>query len=128
MAIYKISELAGTVRELIHCGYDYVNVCACEEAEDFPASLDFEGVHDLSTSEEIAELVSVEVPSNYIRGLSPSQLNADDVSSSLCFSFDELCVLMNAVDNALEYMKECVASPDCTKNEKDEIKIFSAEL
>lgn len=128
MSTYKVSELAGAVRELIQCGYDYADVSVLEEDEDFPASLGFDGVCDFSTSEEIVEIESVEIPDNYVRGFSPSQLNADDVSNSLSFSFDELCVLMNAVDNALAYMKELAASPNCDKSEKDEIKISFAEL
>lgn len=121
MATYKITDLISRLSEMLQDGYFFAEIDEFSADNEFPASLSFDAVgkYELVDYEEVE---SVDLENTSI------SLTANDVSSTLIFSFEELCTLMNAVDNALEYGKDRLKQSDCDKAERDIIKQNSVEL
>ena len=121
MATYKISELMSRLSEMLQDGFYFTYIFEIDADDDSPECLSFEAVgEDYGIDYEEVESVD---PDD-----TDTSLTADDVSATLIFSFEELCTLMNAVDNALEYGKHRLKQPDCDREETDIIKQNSVEL
>lgn len=127
MATYRTSDLLNLLGQLSNDGYDYVEISENDAYED-PTSMELEAVIDRSASEFFGAINSCDVPEDYIYGYSHSLIQPSDICSGISFTFDELFTLMNAVDNALEYCKERLARPACTRDERDAIKSNAPEF
>lgn len=121
MAVYKISDILSLLSEMIQDGFLFTEIIENSYDNDFPASLSFSA---LSKSDciDYEEIEAIDFSDSSVR------MTSDDISSSLIFTFDELCTLMNAVDNALEYGKERLKRSDCDKDENDAIKHNAVDL
>ena len=128
MAIYKTAELFDEILHLLNNGFDYVEITEEEADSDFPASLGFDGIISCNSSEGFSEIDSVEVPVHYSHGSFSLDIQPDDVAKRISFSFNELCSIINAVDNALEYGKERLSATDCSKEERRDIKALAVDF
>ena len=125
MATYKTSELFNKLSELINDGYEYVDIICCEADDEFSESLAFEAIASDVESLDFEDVESCEIPDGYDVESSEHTFNINDFCA-LPFTYKEIFSLMNAVDNALEYLKECVDKPE-NKSLRSEIKQSSVE-
>ena len=126
MAIYKTSDLLDILSEIINDGYEYVEVMELDAEDDIPAALNFSAIESDCCSVDYDNVESAEIPDDYDYVLR-IQPHPDDICHIINFTYDELSSLYHAVNNALEYSKDCLKDPSCTRELRDDIKISSAE-
>lgn len=136
MAIYKSDELLKMISEIVNDGYKYVDVSEMEgfepdpddedydEFEDLPTHLNFEVIEDDLVSNDYDCVYSCKFPSESDIA-NPQRFHGNDYCSSISFTFDEIFTVKHAVDNSLEYFKECSKDPEISKEILAEIKSSS---
>lgn len=107
MATYKISELYNRICEIANDGYEYVEITTLDADEDMPEALAFNAVEDSAFSVDYEELDSCELPNDYEGGTSRT-IDTSDYCLELHFTYQEMFTIQHAIDNALEYYKECL--------------------
>lgn len=119
MATYRISDLLVRLTEMVQDGYSFVDLEEIPADSDLPASLSFIGTPECEGSdyEEVDSVDLKNLPSSITRQFSPN-----DLCGSMLFTFDELATLHYALDNAIDYFKKECSNPECSREEKDEIK------
>ena len=126
MAIYKTSDLLNMLSEIINDGYEYVEVMELDAEDDIPAALNFSAIDSDDCSIDYDNVESVEIPDDYdyVLRIHPQP---DDICHIINFTYEELFSIHHAINNALEYMKDCLKDPSCTREIRDEIKSSSIE-
>lgn len=123
MAIYQTHELLNLLHNMYNDGYDYIGIC--EDSDESSEYLSFEG-YGVSDGEadfiHYEDIDSCQIPADYLPGSLFHSVNADDFCYDIPFTITELCTIKCAVDNALQYFKECSANSNCSKEEHNEIK------
>lgn len=127
MAIYKVTELLDVISQVFNEGYSYIEIEETEGDDEFSTSLGFSTIIDYSSAEGYDEIDAIDIPKDYIFGQTPNKLHVDDIAKRLTFTFDDLVTFTNAITNALEYGKERLSCPDCTREERDDIKSLSVD-
>lgn len=122
MATYKISDLINTLHEIASDNYEYVDILELDEDDDMPASLSFSAISDSFSEVDYESVDSVEIPENYDSETSSRLFAPSDICPDLLFTFNEIFTLKQALDNALEYMKECSKDPSCSRETLEDIK------
>ena len=114
MATYKTIELINRLSELINNGYEYVDLSIIEADEDLPEALRFDAIESDACSVDYEEIDSVEIPEDYDYDNGYHKVNGSDFCLTLPFTYDEIGALAHAVENALQFVKECSDDPSCT--------------
>ncbi len=124
MAVYKISDILLKLGEMIEDGHAFVELDEYPEEDDSPALLSFNVPvecespdFDVSDYESIDACNPNDPSSNEIISISPDSLCPD-----LLFTYDEIDLINHAVKNSIEYGKECIDSPNYSRDTKDLIK------
>ena len=125
MATYKIYDLIEKLYEISADGYEYVDIFESECDDEYPASLSFSAISNDSLGIDYEEIESCEIPDNYDYEESTRKINSADFCLQLPFTYQEIFTIKHAVDNALEYFKECIENPEISKDIKTEIKTSS---
>ncbi len=122
MSIYKISDLMLRLSEMVQDGFFLTEITELPADEETPAALHFDA---LSSDDRVdyEDVDSIDETTD-----SKIAITVDDACASLAFSPEEICTLMNAVDNALEYANETLKSPDCSRSDRDAIKKGCVDL
>lgn len=122
MAAYNLFNLLGQVTELINDGYSYAQISEIPANDEFPASLSFSTLEDEFESFEYDGVDSLPDDYDYSQGAS---ITADTPCFTL--TFRETATALHALDNALEYFKECSANKEnlYDRNTLDQIKSAS---
>lgn len=123
MATYKTSDLLNKISELINSGYEYVDIDVDEDEEDsdFPVSLHFDGLDGIDFT-DCGEVNSCVIPNDYDFESSSVLINPQDYCGHIAFTHDEIFTIKHALDNALEYFKECVKDPRYSNDTVSSIK------
>ena len=97
MSIYKISDLMLRLSEMVQDGFFLTEITELPADKETPAALHFDA---LSSDDRVdyEDVDSIDETAD-----SKIAITVDDACASLAFSPEEICTLMNAVDNALEY-------------------------
>lgn len=124
MATYKVQDLINKLYEVSSDGYEYVDIYELggDEEDDMPVSLSFSAISSSYDDVDYESVESVDIPGNYNFETSVRCFSPSDICPDLLFTFDEVFILKQALDNALEYMKECSKDPSCSKATLDDIK------
>lgn len=126
MATYKTEELFKQLCEIINDGYEFVEVYELEADDDMPASLAFDGLGEFE-GVGYDGVESCEIPDDYNFD-SPSRIVQDsDYCGSIVFTYGEIFNLSHAVNNALEYFKECLKDTSYSKETISKIKSSSVD-
>lgn len=126
MATYKTVDLINRLSELINDGYEYVDITELDADEEFPSCLSFSAIEDSSSSVDFEEIDSVELPEDYDYYTTDShKVKGTDTCLTISFTYQELAFLKFAVDDALEYAKECSKNPSISRDELSSIKSTS---
>lgn len=123
MAIYKITDLVNRLSEITSDGYDYVDLD--EDIDGESACIFLEAMPDSEYDYEAVE--SVSIPEEYYDDNHRRIFNPNDICASLHFSFRELATMHHAVTNALEGLKEHIATTSPSKEELRELKLTKTE-
>lgn len=121
MAIYKTSELFNRISELINDGYEYTDVSLLEEDEDFSECLHFDAIVSDCENMDYEEVDSCKLPECYSTENSKRIVKANDFCATFPLTYKEIFTLSIAIDNALEYFKECIDKPE-NKSDRPIIK------
>lgn len=122
MATYKITELLKCLNEVITDGYEYVDILECEDN-----SLSLSAYENTLESIDYENIPSCDLPDDYDVETTPCIFNVNDLCGDILFTYRELFTIMYALDNSLEYFKECAKDPSCSKEEAAEIKESSVD-
>lgn len=122
MATYKTIELINRLSELVNNGYEYVDLSIIEADEDLPEALHFDAIESDACSVDYEEIDSVEIPEDYDYDNGYHKVNGSDFCLTLPFTYDEIGALAHAVENALQFVKECSDDPSCTKEDIADMK------
>lgn len=124
MAVYKISDILLKLGEMIEDGHAFVELDEYPEEDDSPALLSFNVPvecerldFDVSDYESIDACNPNDPSSNEVISISQDSLCPD-----LLFTYDEIDLIDLAVKNSIEYCKECIDSPNYSRDDKDLIK------
>ena len=121
MAIYKTSELFNKLCEIISDGYDYVEI-----NEDYgynPPELTFNACEDSNYSADYEEICACDLPDGYNASTASHICNLNDFCCDLPFTYSEIFTIKHAIDNALEYFKECLEDKTLSREIKQEIDL-----
>lgn len=123
MATYNTSELFNKLCEIINDGYNYVDIDIFEATDENETGfLSFEAIVDDYESIDYESIDECCIPENYsAENITSKKIKNTDFCSEIAFTYDEIFTLAHAVDNALEYFKECEALPE-NKPHQAEIK------
>jgi len=133
MATYKSTELLKMISEIVNDGYKYVDVSEWEgdkpddkdgEYDDLPTYLSFEAIDEDLAGIDYESVYSCDFP-NESDIATPELFHGNDYCSSIAFTFDEIFTIKHALDNSLEYFKECANDPKVSKDILSEIKSAS---
>lgn len=136
MAIYKSTELLKMISEIVNNGYKYVDVSELEgfspdpdddeydEFDDLPSYLHFDVIEDDLTTSDYECVYSCKFPSESDI-VASEHFHGNDICSSIAFTFEEIFTIKHAIDNALEYFKECSKDTKTPKDILSEIKSSS---
>ena len=102
MAVYNLFDLLGRITELINDGCCYAEITEISSDDEFPVSLSFSSLCDYFPDEY--EPVD-SIPYDYENPPEPPTLSKDSPFYVLTFSETETA--LHALNNALEYFKEC---------------------
>lgn len=125
MATYKTIELIDKLSELINDGYEYVDINELDADEEFPESLTFEAIESNSSSIDYEDVESVIVPEDYDYQRGYHKVKGTDSCLTLSFTYNEISYLSHAIDNVLQFTKEYIKDPSCSKEEIADIKASS---
>lgn len=123
MALYKTHELFCKICEVLESGCHYVDICEIESDDGPSTSLSFEVINDY----EGFPLDDLESCENQSKTNSSAKYISDSDFCPLLFTFNEISTLATAVNNALEYYKECSKDKSLSRDTLDEIKQSSVE-
>lgn len=121
MATYKTSELLKQIGEIINDGYEYVEVDELKADDEIPASLSFEAIGEFETI-GYDGVDSCEASEDYDFDAPFFKFSPDDLCGNIAFTFNEIFTIKLAIDNALEYMKECSKDTSCSKELLSQMK------
>ena len=107
MAVYNLFELLNRITELINDGYSYAEISECPADDEFPASLTFSAVEDELGNIEYDDVDALPDDYDYSH---VAGINSDTPCFTL--TLHETATALHALDNALEYFKECSANKD----------------
>ena len=125
MAIYKTSELFNKLAQMINDGYEYVDISESDGDDEMPSILCFEAIVNDFECCDYESLGSHILPEDYdVEAPISRTINASDFCSGIIFTYKEIFALNHAVNNALEYFKECSKDP-ANKELLSEIKSAS---
>lgn len=127
MATYKASDLINLISELINDGFEYIDITEISSSVDSPTSLSFSGISDSHSEVDYDSIDSVDIPSDYDVSTESINFSSDDTCPFISFTFNEILTISHSNDNALEYYKDCLKSPDYDREIKSEIKQSSVE-
>lgn len=125
MATYKVNDLLNQICEIIDDGYEYVDIIELEADEYSPTGLSFEALDEYS-SIGYDGVESCEMPEDYDSD-APRTVCSDDFCKYISFTYAEIATLKHAIDNALEYFKECSKDPSLSRDALSEIKASSVD-
>ena len=128
MATYKTSDLLKLLTQIISEGYEYIDIYEIEADDDCPAALSFEAIESEYSSIDYDSVESSTVPADYDSKTSTRHVSPDDPCGDIIFTYKEIFTLAHAVDNALEYLKECSKDPSYSKDVLSEIKSASIDI
>lgn len=117
MATYNVIDLMKILSELIYDGHYMADIDEIPADEDFPASLSF------SIQDEGFEIDFGEVDSS--EHFEKIQIPTD--VPFYPFSIEELLLIKQSVDNALEYYKSCMDDPSYSPDIKADIRSSSVK-
>lgn len=126
MATYKVIELMSKLYELLNDGYEYVNIYEIEEENEYPTALSFEAI-DEACNIDYESIDSVKIPDDYDFYAPLATLKLDDHCFSSPLTYRDMFTVKHAVNNALEYFKECLNDPSYSKDTLSDIKQSSIE-
>lgn len=122
MATYKLSDLFNRICEIGNDGYDYANIIELDgdPEDDMPVSLSLSAIDEF---EEIHydDVDSVNISDDNFDGVTHS-INPNDYSYKINFTYREVSIINQCVNNALEYYKECLNNSSYSRDDKDSIK------
>lgn len=122
MATYRITDLLIRLAEMVEDRQDFVELTESPEEDGSPACLSFE------IPEECSDFNSPdyeEVEACNPEDVDPSEtfsISGDSLCPDLLFTYDEISLIEHAVKNSIEYFKECIDSPNYSRETKDKIK------
>lgn len=124
MATYKISDILLKLAEMVEDDHNFVELNEYPEEDDSPALLSFNVPvececpdFDVSDYESIDACDPNDPSSNEVISISK-----DSLCPNLLFTYDEIDLINHAVKNSIEYCKECIDSPNYSRDTKDLIK------
>lgn len=127
MATYKTSELFNKLAQMINDGYEYVDISESDGDDEMPAILYFEAIVNDFARYNYESIDSHILPEDYdVEAPISRTVNASDFCSGMVFTYKEIFALNHAVNNALEYFKECSKDP-ANKELLSEIKSASVD-
>lgn len=113
MAVYKTSELFNKLCQIINDGYEYVDLSEIDGDDEMSAILCFEAIVNDFECCDYESLDSCILPENYdVESSNSHTINPNDFCSDMAFTYQEIFTLNHAVNNALEYFKDCSKDPD----------------
>ena len=122
MAAYNLFDLLNQITELINDGYSYAEISEHPSDDEFPASLSFSTLEGEFEGIEYDGVDSLPDDYDYSHG-------ANITADTPCFilTLRETSTTLHALDNALEYFKECSANKEKLYNRDtlDQIKSSS---
>ena len=122
MATFKTVELLNKLHEMINDGYELVDISLFENEDDSTSTMYFNVIEDDFESIDYESIDSCDIPDGY--SSSSISLLPDD-PAPISFSYSDILTLSHAVDNALEYYKECSKDSSYSKEILEEIKTSS---
>ena len=121
MALYNLFEVMDHIMEIINDGYIYADISEIPRDDDDPASLSF-SVPDPDNDFLAIDYESIDaLPDDY--DLSRCSITSDKVCYGL--TLEELATVHHALNNALEYFKECSSDKSYSKEVLNDIKASS---
>ncbi|MBO5144875.1 MAG: hypothetical protein J6C19_05000 [Lachnospiraceae bacterium] len=125
MAIYQTKELLSKICELVMDGFQYVELTELEaDTSGNDTSLTFSAIESDFNTVDYGDIYALSLPEDYNVADTPARFSRDDFAA-IVFSYDEIFTLKHAVDNALEYFKECAENPQYSKETIREIQAAS---
>lgn len=125
MATYRTSDLLKRVHELGEDGIDYVDISEVEDDEENITYLHFQGIVD---EYECMDYESIESVEDIDNDVIDNTFNPDDPCTLFTFTYNEFSTFARALDDALAFYKIRSSSPDCCREEKDDIKKHSIAM
>lgn len=128
MAIYKTTDLLNQLCQIISDGYEFIDVSEFDEDDELPAGLSFEAIENEFAAVGYDGVDATELPDGYDSETSPRKFKFDDFCCDISFTYKEIFTIKHAVDNALEYLKECSKDPSYSKDILSEIKSSTIDI
>ena len=122
MATYRIADLLIRLAEMVEDRQDFVELTEYPEEDGSPACLSF-GIPEYYSDFDSPDYEEVESCNPEDIGSSEKiSASGDSLCPYLLFTYDEIILIDHAVKNSIEYFKECIDSPNYSRETKDKIK------
>lgn len=125
MAVYNLFDLLGRITEIINDGYFYADISEIPSDDEFPQSLSFSALgSDDAPEYDCVDSISYDYEN-------PPEFPVVSKDAPFCaLSLSELETTLHAVNNALEYFKECSLNKDglYDRSTLDDLKRSSVKL
>lgn len=122
MATYDVHQLYNQLCEIIDDHYRFVDITESEAYEDFPCSLSFSAFDfEDDCFIEYEPVDSCDIPDS----LTSTKFKPEEYCSHLVFTYNDIATLKCALDNVLEYFKECAKDSSTSRDEKNELREYS---
>lgn len=125
MATYNISDLLSRLAEIKQDGYSFVDIYELPADDEYPESLHFDAVDDFDPAdyEEVESVDPDNLPTHTKR-----RIAADDLCGLLLFTYKELGLIENALENTLQFIKQESKDNTHTFEEKRKMKKDAIEF
>lgn len=125
MATYNISDLLSRLAEIKQDGYSFVDIYELPADDEYPESLHFDAVDDFDHAdyEEVESVDPDNLPTHTKR-----RIAADDLCGLLLFTYKELGLIENALENTLQFIKQESKDNTHTFEEKHKMKKDAIEF
>lgn len=121
MAVYKTKDLLVRFYELICDGYEYVELSE-DESDNGSPCLSPEVLDD-GAPYFYPDIVSCDnSASDFHFDTNYSSIDPNSLCGAMMFTYNEIFTIHHAVNNALEYFKECEKDPSYSREVRDSIK------
>lgn len=123
MSTYKVREVLDCLCEVIRDGYPFVDISEIAADDELPASLCIDAIASQYEVINYDDIDSCDLPDD--DEPFTETFSAQDQCHEITFTYGEITTIYHAIMNALEYFKECEASPDYSRDIKSNIKSAS---
>ncbi len=127
MAIYKISDIYNVLCDALCDGNEYANIYLTEADEEYPESITIEPLDELCNA-AYEPIEACDIPSDYDFNNTHRQISASDYCDMLPFTYEEVLTIFDALNNAIEFCKECEKDPNNSREIRQNIKTFLVEF